>query len=217
MPEAARLVQTTTTRVRRWLLGYRFPLRTGATAQSAPIFKPQLPQTEGHWAIGFLDLVELLFIKGFRDMRIALPYIRLAARRAAKRWKTDHPFCLKRFSTDGYEIFETLVDEVGEEELREVTKGQYHFYSVLGPYLRQLDYSDAGDVLRWWPLGKKRDIVVDPAVAFGRPVVVGSSVPTEAIFAAVGANESERQVATWYDLPISSVRAAVEFEESRAA
>lgn len=217
LPEAAHLLKASTSRVRRWLLGYRFPTKSEGPGESAPIFQPELPVIDGHWAIAFLDLVELLFIKAFRDEGVSLQTIRKAAGEAARRWGSTHPFCLKRFATDGKSIFATLQDDEGDDALLELTRSQYCFKSFLSPYLKQLDYGKLGDVNRWWPLGKKGGVCLDPHIAFGRPVMRPSGVPTEAIFQAVQANESEKEVADWMDLPVQAVRAAVKFERSLVA
>ena len=214
LPEAARIIQTNTMRVRRWLLGYRFPTDAG-TGESPPVFAAQLPQLDGHQAIGFLDLIELLFIKAFRTYGVTLQTIRSAATEAARRWGVSHPFCMKRFATDGRSIFATLRDEAGEEHLLELTRSQFGFMSVLAPYLKQLDYGLPGDVRRWWPLGKSKPVFLDPAISFGKPVVRPHNVPTEAIFHAIDAGETENEVSGWYNLPIQAVRAALEFEKKR--
>jgi uncharacterized protein (DUF433 family) len=218
LPEAARLVGTNTARIRRWLLGYRFPVKRQGVGHSEPIFEPELPQISDHWAIGFLDLVELLFIKAFRDEGVSLQTIRRAAREAAKRWRTTHPFCLKRLATDGRTIFSTVQDETGEEQLLELTRSQLAFKRVLRPYLKQLDYEAvAGGVDRWWPMGKKQPVYVDPRVAFGKPVVRPVPVPTDILYGAVAADQTPAEVAEWYELPVASVRAALEFERNLAA
>jgi uncharacterized protein (DUF433 family) len=217
LPEAARLIGANTLRVRRWLEGYRFPRKYGP-GESPPIFQPQLPVIGGHHAIGFLDLVELLFIKAFRDLEVPLPVIRKAAKKAARLWDTDHPFCLKQFLTDGRTIFSTIEDETGDRSLLDLVKSQFAFSEVLQPFLKQLDYAQVGQGIdRWWPLGKKRPVFLDPLISFGRPVVSQGLVPTETLYHAVKANGSIAEVARWYDVRTSVVRAAIEFERKIAA
>lgn len=217
LPEAAKLLMTNPLRVRRWLEGYRFPVKAG-TGESPPVFKPQLPAMGGHQAIGFLDLVELLFIKAFRDHGVSLPTIRRAAHEASRIWKTDHPFCLKRFATDGRTIFGTIADEMGDEGLLDLAKSQLAFTGIMRPFLMELDYGRLGqEIERWWPLGKNRPVFLDPRIAFGRPVVAGKPIPTETLFRAVAVNGSVAKVAAWYEISVASVRAAVEFERNLAA
>jgi uncharacterized protein (DUF433 family) len=214
--EAARLVGANAITVSRWLRGYRFPTKWSGQGQSPPLFHTELPEVEGKLAIGFLDLIELLFIKAFRSEGVSLPTIRLAARKAAKKWKNDHPFCLKRFATDGRTIFATVADGLDKDQVLELTRSQLGFKSILNPYLKNMDYSKLG-VDRWWPLGKDKVVFLDPRIAFGKPVVTAHNVPTESIWDAVRVNRSLSEVAKWFDLPVSEVQAAVDFEMSRAA
>lgn len=215
LPEAARLVQMPANTLRRWLQGYRFPAKWSEGA-SEPIFEPQLPAIEGHLALGFLDLVEVLFIRAFREKGVSLPVIRRAAEKAAQLWHTDHPFSVKRLKTDGRSVFADLESESGPEGLMDLAKSQFAFESVIQPYLMQVDY-DAETAARWWPLGKSKHVLVDPRFSFGRPVVDTGKVPTSAIYSAFLAQQSEREIAKWFDIPLASVRAAVQFEKSRAA
>jgi len=212
LPEAARLVGTSTQTIRRWLLGYRFPTRSGRGGESAAIFSPELAQIEGYRAIGFLDLVELLFVKAFRNEGVTLPTIRQAAKEAARRWDTTHPFCLRKFATDGRSIFATVMDDTGQEGLLELAKSQMAFKKVLQPYLKQLQYEKNLLVTRWWPLGNKKPVCVDPDLCFGRPVALPVPIPTEILSEAVSADQTAEEVAKWYGLPLRSVRAAIEFE-----
>lgn len=217
LPEAARLAQVPTNTVRRWLQGYRFRTLSGRRGASSAIFEPELRQIDGCRAIGFHDLVELLFIKAFRDHGVGLPVIRRAAREAARRWDTTHPFCERKFATDGLTIFSTIRDEFGEEEVLDLPNSQYVFESIIRPYLKQLDYAASGDVNRWWPLGKKGAVLVDPRRAFGKPVLARYGVPTGALYAALEAGQTELEAAQWYDVPVSAVRAALRFEKGLAA
>jgi len=214
--EAARLVGAKGITVSRWLRGYRFPTRRSGQGQSPPLFCTELPEVEGKLAIGFLDLIELLFIKAFRTEGVSLPTIRLAARKAAKKWNNNHPFCLKRFATDGRTIFATVADGLDRDHVLELTRSQLGFKTILNPYLKNMDYSKLG-VGRWWPLGKDRVVFLDPRIAFGKPVVAPHNVPTESIWDAVRANGSLSEVAKWFDMPASEVQAAVDFETSRVA
>jgi uncharacterized protein (DUF433 family) len=172
---------------------------------------------EGQLALGFQDLIEILFIRAFRGYGVSLQTIRRVAREAARRWHTTHPFCVRRFRTDGRSVFATIELPAGEKGLIDLANSQFAFERVLNPYLRQIDYDLSGAAQRWWPLGKRVPVFVDPRYSFGRPVVTRANVPTEAIYRAVLADQSPREVARWLEIPVSSVRAAIAFEKSLAA
>lgn len=213
VPEAARLVHAHTSSVRRWLKGYRFPAR-GGTASSEPVFQPDLPVLEGRWALTFLDLVELLFIKAFREKGVSLPTIREAAKHASRVWQTSHPFSLKRLYTDGRSVFADVESRTGDEALMDLAKSQYQFSRVISPYLEQLEFNPDGGAARWWPAGKNGRVVISPDVAFGRPVTQEKNIPTEVLYDAYETLESFGEVARWYEVSAATVRAAVRYEKS---
>src|SRR5258708_2414654 len=98
----ARLAQMKPSSVRRWALGYSYRTRSGDKRHAEPIF--------GHTfadeiALSFLDLVEILFVKAFRDYGVSMKTIRAAAATGVELFGTDHPFAVKRLETDGRSVF----------------------------------------------------------------------------------------------------------------
>lgn len=70
---------------------------------------------------------------------------------------------------------------------------------------------------RWWPLSRRSEVVIDPERSFGQPVLSATGVPTRALAEAVAAEGSVGKVAKLYQVPVPSVRQAVEFERRLAA
>jgi len=167
--------------------------------------------------VGFLELMELHFIKMFRSEGVSLQAIRKAAAAAAERFDTHYPFAVKRFDTDGKTIFATLANSEGNEELVEdLRRGQYVFKNILSPFFRKLSY-DSSLISQYWPLGKRRPVVLDPLRGFGRPIDDKSGIATHVLFGAVQSGESVEKVADWFGVTTASVKAAVEFERSLVA
>ncbi len=210
IPEASALTGVSTGRIRRWLRGYRF--RSGSQDhRSPPLWAPQLPDIEGKMALGFLDLLEVRFVDAFLSEGVTWPTLRKAAAKAADLVDSSHPFCTKRFKTDGRHIFAELLDTTGEASLIELTKSQHYFEKIIRPYLKGLEF-EADEPARWWPLGTNREVVLDPQRSFGLPIVDKAGIQTAVLAKAVGVNKSVRQVAAWYETDLKAVRDAVEFE-----
>jgi uncharacterized protein (DUF433 family) len=215
LQEASRLVGMSPRRVRRLVKGYEFRGRNGQLRRSPPLIKRQLEDLEGAINLSFLDLIEMLFVRDFRKHGVTMPVIRRAAEVATEMYEgTDHPFCLKKFSTDGRHIFATAASQEGDEHMIDLVQRQQVFAQVMEPFLKQLEYSEAGELLRWFPLGKNRPVMLDPSLSFGKPIVRGYGVPTAVLYAAHEAGETPRSIADWYDLPGPDVEAAIEFERS---
>jgi uncharacterized protein (DUF433 family)/DNA-binding transcriptional MerR regulator len=193
------------------------------------------PATLGHWVdqrkgliprfldpaektLTFVELMELHFIKLFRAEGVSLQTIRKASTVAAKRFKTDYPFCVKRFDTDGRTIFATLAgkDDSNTELVEDLRRSQYVFASVLRPFFKRLDYRGSMEVSRYWPLEKSGGIVLDPKRKFGKPIVADCGITTRSLFDAfeAGKEKTVTSVAKWFDVPVSAVESAVTYEES---
>jgi len=212
--QAARLAQLDDDRVRRWIRGYDFKGRRGEKRHSAPLFRRQHQGVR--LALTFLDLVEVLFVKTFLDHGVTLPTIRVVQREAAEEFGVRHPFCVKRFETDGETIVLRHRDAAGVERILDRKRKQWLFVDVFNPLLKTLDYAGVEqEARRWWPMGKGSPIVLDPERSFGQAIVAKANVPTATIYAAHRAHEPVEQIADFYELTLDQVRAAIAFEESR--
>ncbi len=170
--------------------------------------------------VTFLDLVELLAVRGFREQGVPLRHIRIAAEQAAEIFQTTHPLAAHRFETDGRHIFARLQAEGVVTGLASLSEGgQWVFPEAVERYLRQLDFHRETDLaIRWWPTGKDRFVVIDPKVDFGAPHISGTGVPTAALYEPVAAGDDPEVVAGWFEVESDQVKAAFAYEqELRAA
>lgn len=212
VPEAARLTRVPSQSIRRWIGGYTYR-RAGNVRESPPVWSSQIPRTEGTVCLGFLDLLEIRFVNAFRRHGVSWSVIRLAAKRACDVFRQDHPFSRQRFKTDGRSIFAEIIEAEAETKLLDLVRSQYAFHKVVSPTLyASLDFSSHDEAIRWYPMWPKRQIVVDPQRAFGRPIVAREGVPAAALAKAVEVDGSTENIAKWYDVSKQSVEAAVAFE-----
>ncbi len=214
--DASHLTGVSTGRVRRWLRGYRYRSRKKAYA-SPPLWRGQWEPIEHSLALGFLDLIEIRFVDAFLKAGVSWTTLREARQRAEEMFQVSHPFCTNRFMTDGREIFVELHRETGEPSLIEIVKRQHVFAQIIKPFLKELEFADGSGLVRWWPLGEKRNVVLDPTRNFGRPIVDRHGVPTEVLAKAAEATGSVLEVARWYEVPEREIEDAMEFEQRLAA
>ncbi|MBS0260100.1 MAG: hypothetical protein JSR13_20505 [Proteobacteria bacterium] len=213
-PEAARLLRTTPLNVNRWLRGYTYK-RSGEARQIPPLWTTQHVSVEDHLEIGFRDLIELRFVKAFIDAGVGLLAIRNCLEYARECAKDDRPFSTRRFQTDGRTIFLESIERVGnqidEPKLLDLKKKQYAFKQVIERTFKDLDIEDDA-VARWRPFHGKKSIIIDPGRSFGQPIASEYGVPTVALADAVEAEGSVEDVARIFDVPVSVIRDAVQFE-----
>jgi uncharacterized protein (DUF433 family) len=202
--------------VARWLTGYDYK-HGEETRHSDPLWRPDYANDDDVLELSFRDLIELRFVKAFRDAGLGLPTIRACFERAVEEVRDERPFSTRKFRTDGRTIFLDITHDVREGELIDLRRKQAVFRTMVAPSLRDLEF-DADVLARWYPLGeRKRSIVLDPARAFGRPISTEGGVPTEVLANAVAVEGSAEKVARLYEVPLPAVRDAVAFERQLAA
>lgn len=216
VPEASRLTGISQDRIRRWLRGYEFE-SSGQTRYSPPLWTPQIPQLDGRLGLAFLDLIEVQFVHAFRVHGVKWKTLRLAAWRARQIFNHHHPFATKRFLTDGHSIFAELHHETHEKSLLDLAQNQFAITQVISPSLIAAIDFDEDQAERWWPLGRRKQVVIDPKRSFGQPIVNEGGVPTVVLADAYRAERSIKRVVAWFDVGKAAVRDAVEYERKLAA
>jgi uncharacterized protein (DUF433 family) len=216
--QAARLSEVPARSIHRWLLGYSYRYGDGVTHQSPVVARERSVLESETLSLTFRDLLEIRFVHAFRNCGVSWNVIRRATEKAGDLFHTDHPFTTKAFHIDGRRIFAELQSEgVRERKLVDLVSDQYAFRHVMLPSFRaQIELSERG-AERWWPMGRKKLVVLDPARQFGEPIVAEGGVPTAVLAKAAAAMHSEQATAKWYEVSRAAVRQAVTFEQQLAA
>ncbi len=210
LPDAARLLGLPAGKLRSWVSG--IAVDASRHLPAGP-FATRSNGRDRH--VDFYTLIELFTVAELRKAGLSMRTLRENRVELSERFSTPYPFALKGLLTDGHR----LIKELGEQALLELgTGGQSAFEAVLVPFCRQLDFDTASQLAaRFFPMGREVPIVVSPKHAFGRPVVSGTNVTTEAIANLVRGGESMDDIAHEYELPIEQIDAAWRFENSLAA
>ncbi|WP_337844426.1 DUF433 domain-containing protein [Thermus sp.] len=104
---------------------------------------------------------------------------------------------------------EIFIEEGGN--LLALSRGsQLALREILQEYLARVERDPKGLPLRFHPRGKAHRVLLDPRVAFGKPVVRG--VRTQVIASRFEAGESPESLAEDYGLSLQEVREAILFE-----
>lgn len=217
MPEAACLTGVSASKIRGWINGYT--QGSSAGARSVPLIHRQIPVIDGKLGLGFLDLLEVKFIKWLSCYGVSWHSIRIAADRARVELGHEHPFALARFHTDGKAVFLETQKQTGDRKLMDLNKNNFAMYEVLeSSFRRGIVFDDVtGIAASWQPSANSPDVILDPQRSFGRPIDVNSGVPTAVLAEAYEVEGSLDRVASWYGVTPDTVHAAVAFELEFAA
>jgi len=202
--EAARLTAVSSQRVRAWFTGW--PRGLGPALHT-----DYYDLDTKHKLISFLDLVEVLVAGKLRERGVSLLTIRKAHLRLAEQLKTEHPFSHSDLLTDGRAVFVRTANTENDPQLIDLLKNQLTFDSILRPYLDRIEWDEGTHLALRWRIVE--GIVIDPAIRFGKPVVLDCAMPTAVLATAYRANCGDTNlVADWYGVNPNQVELAVSFE-----
>jgi uncharacterized protein (DUF433 family) len=208
MPEACRLTGLKYARLREWFFGQ-------SHRQTSRLFHGDYPLVGGDFALSFHDLIDVYVAGQLREHGVSLKTVRLVYQKMQKNLGTKHPFCRRELLSDGKVVFTRSVNE-WREELTEVLTNQGVFPQIILPFLKRIDYERVTDLARRWRIADQ--VVLDPGICFGKPIVEAVGIPTSVLASAYHANGKDAElVAEWFDVHSSHVIAAVAFEENLAA
>jgi len=205
--EAAKLTGLKISRVREW---FRFQLD-----RPEPMLRSHYEKADGERVISFLDLVDVFVAGQLREHGVSLQNLRKVYKKLSIDLDSLHPFSRQELLSDGKTVFSRGLTAKGQEQIREVLTGQGVFPHIIRPFLKQIDYDYATSLALRWHFNK--DVVLDPTIYFGQPIVEEIGIPTYILSNAYRANNADaNKVAAWYKIQPSQVLAAVHFESSLA-
>ncbi|WP_231937055.1 DUF433 domain-containing protein [Caballeronia udeis] len=157
--------------------------------------------------------MQLRIVKVFRDHSFPLRVIRAAIDGAKTTFGIEYPFTAHRFLIDGKSIFAKALQEHGDAEMPDLAKRRLALERIVRPALYAgIEFASDGQATRWFPLKRSKAIVLDPEIAFGKPVLTDYGVRTEIVAGAFKTEKNKKRVASLFDIPVAAVEAAIRYE-----
>lgn len=169
----------------------------------------------------FIGFAEAFVLSSFRRAGVPLQRIRPAVEALAKEIGVEHALASKRLYTDGAEVLFDYANKHGEREVMDlvvVRTQQRQFAGVVKDYLRRIHYGGDGwaDSVRL-PAYGDADVVVDPKVAFGLPLVVHGGARVEDLVDRFQAGDSVADIAADFGVPSNQVEGVLRLATRMAA
>ena len=212
--EAARYVRLPLRTVQNWAFGFR-------TYRGSALIHIADP---GRHLLSFWNVAELHVLGALRrHHRIPPKKLRAVIRYLEDTFGSPHPLLSQRMLTDGVSVF---VERTGE--LIDATKGgQLAMRQLMEAHLQRIDQDVDGLAIRLFPFvrhdpwtarspetlpAEPKIISLDPRVRFGRPVIVGTGIPTEEVAERFRAGDTCEQLADEYGRPPQEIEEAIRCE-----
>ena len=218
LSQTARHLKIPVATLRSWIKG-RYYLVEGGSRFFNPVIKLPDPQVP---LLSFFNLVEAHVLSGIRRIeKVPFAKVRSALAYLENTLPSAHPLADYQFQTDGVDLFVERLDEL----IAVSQDGQIGIKEVLKNYLRRIERDVELKPFKLYPFvrptlqtAEPRPIVINPLVSFGRPVIVGTGVPTEVIAERFQAGDSTAALARDYGITCEQVEAALSYEApARAA
>lgn len=198
--EAARMLNIAPATLRTWARGRDFPLRTSGSGHSDALVTDTGAGRPGYPTLPFVGLAEAAFLAAIRSTGVPMPRIRPALERLRDELGIEHALASERIYTDGAEVLFRVGPETGitEREIQYVVarNNQGVFTPVVQDYLRHVRFGPSGyvEAIRLPKYGRA-DVIVDPRLGFGRPVLETNGVRVETILERFDAGDSVPELA----------------------
>jgi len=219
--EVARYLKLPETTLRYWVKG---------RGRAKPVITA--PAKNPYRLLSFINLVEahVLFSitrgrkMNLREVRNALDYI-------AQTMAVDssHPLAQLKLFTDGRSV---IVDHFGNL-VNATRRGQYEMEKIIEVYLDRVVFDDQELPLDLYPFSHKvtnkkialheqlrdqpRLVRINPNISFGRPILVGTGIPTIIIFNRFESGETLTGLAEDYGRNVDEIGAAILYETTKRA
>lgn len=197
--------------LRSWVKGYYYKVK-GGRRFFKPIFSLPDPKTQ---LLSYTNLVEAFVLSSLRRKhKIDLYKIRIAIRSLQNRFDSRHPLAEHRFETNGVDIF---VEQYGQ--LINVGRdSQLAMRQVLHSYLTRVEHDPSGKAARLYPFirlngtEQPKNVVINPYVSFGKPVITGTGLPTRVVAERYKAGDSILHLARDYGRKKEEIEDAIRYE-----
>jgi uncharacterized protein (DUF433 family) len=212
--EASHYLQIPLKTLRSWIRGRDYPIAAGKKK-----FEPIIQLPDANLALlSFMNLIEAHILDAIRyQHRVPLKNVRRAVKYLRARSKSQHPLADYWFQLKGVDL---LIEEGGL--LVNVTKqGQIEMKEVIQAYLKRVHRDPSGSAQSLYPYlhrhpkeleNEPKLVLIDPRIAFGKPILVGVGTPTAVVADRHKAGESIAELAKDYGCEASEIEKAIQYE-----
>lgn len=156
--------------------------------------------------VNFETLIHLYIFLELNKRGIAYKEILTAYDALSESLDTPYPFTKVILSTQGKKI----IAGVGDSIFTADKKKQGYLKEIIVPLAKKVELID-NEITRFFPLGKRKTIVVDPQIQMGAPVVDGTRINTKVIYQLHEAGENHKVIARMFNLSARQIKDAIEF------
>ncbi len=205
--ELAKLLQLPYKRVSKWISHYW-------DGELGKAFKIQYTWKNGaSKAVNFQTLIELYVMMTFTEAGVKTREVLKAHQTLSKWYRNPFPFALQEviqsIHTDGKKIF-----IIKGKDVITLDGGHQLNMDFIYLFFKKLEFDTESLAVRYWPMGKDRNIVVDPERKLGHAVIASHNIYPETLYFHYKAGDPIPYLAHIYRLTEAEVKDAIDYCEA---
>jgi len=165
---------------------------------------------ENSKAVSFHTLIEFYVLILLAEAGVKTRQVLNAHKELARHFNTMFPFArksiLENIRTDGNKIYFNL-----NESILSLDGTKQFNLDFIKIFFKNLDFDEDLLATKFWPLGKEKNIIIDPKRQFGHPVIGSTNIYPETIYNLYKSGESVEFIAFTYEIGKKEVRDAIDF------
>jgi uncharacterized protein (DUF433 family) len=217
---AARLLLLPRSTLKAWVFGQEWKQKD-VVRFFQPLISPPDPSVH---KLSFVNLVEAHVLKAVRRKHyVHMDRVRTVLDDLKRAHNTDHPLADVDLLAGGGELY------IERGQLLNLTMGKQVAMEFLKVYLSRIDRDIEGAATRLFPfvvnpvrVGKliieqdTKVIAIDPYISFGRPVINGTGIPTDAIADRFWGGDTIDLLAKEFEVSQSDIEYALRYENAQS-
>ena len=217
--EAARILGLPVATLKAWSFGQTNRIPSGEVRKFHAVIRPADAR---HRLLSFANLCELHVLSAIRRKhKVSLPKVRASVDYVKRKLGSERPLLDRDFKTNGIDLFVTHASTLlnVSRQGQEAPRGEFEHA------LARIERDRSGTPIRLFPYSRSsmadknqpKTVVIDPRLAFGRPVISEVAVPTAIIIDRFRAGDSVTEMAGDYGVGKEEIEEALRFEQRLAA
>ncbi len=211
--EAARYLKVAPVTLRSWFAGREYPTGSGAQHWARLL----TPASDSPTLLSFWNLVEAHVLRGLRaDHQVSVTRVREAIAFSGAKLGIERVLLSKELFTSARSVFLRHYGQLIDLS----ASGQIAMEHVLDAHMRRVEWESDRFPVRLYPflpadvMTTERIIAIDPAIAFGRPILEARGITTAVLADRVDAGETIADVAADYEMTVEDVERAIVYERA---
>jgi uncharacterized protein (DUF433 family) len=217
--EAAQILGLPAATLKAWSFGQAYRSHSGVKRRFQPVIAPADRKKR---LLSFANLCELHVLSAIRrNHKIPLPKVRASLDYVRAQLGSDRPLLDRDFKTNGIDLFVRHASKL----LNVSQQGQQALRGEFELALARIERDNSGMPIRLFPFSRSlssekqqpKTVVIDPRLAFGRPIISKVAIPTAIIVDRFRAGDSLAEMAGDYGVAEADIEEALRFEQRLAA